>query len=59
MANRYIKMVYTRLMIGEMYFKVTLKYCSTLEIVMSKETRIENASKNVDKGKRMYTVAGL
>lgn len=51
-------MVNTRLIIGKMCIKVSLKYYVTLGIVMNKKTRVINASKHVEKGKHIYTVDG-
>lgn len=59
MANRYLKMVCTRLLTGEMHLKVILKYCVTVSIVITKKTGIINASKNIEKGKPLHTVDGL
>lgn len=58
MANRYLKVVYTRQLTGGMYFKVTLKYYVTVGIIITKETGIINASKNAEKGKSLHTVDG-
>lgn len=51
-------MVYTRLIIGKMCFKVNLKYYVTLGIVINKKTEVINSSKHVEKGKYIYTVDG-